>query len=114
MDRLQNVESELRNLPPSFADNPQGHVLGICSSFVRDIENYTNGTPPVSFPSISTPQSFLRDAAVCYSALEKGIKGTRPRFEITPSPPAAFNMLSSDTSQSSHAESGDRTLLPPA
>src|ERR1700738_5201770 len=76
---MRSVRSDLADLPTSFADDPQPHLLSLCGSFVQEITKYTNGQPahPPNQPT------FLREALRHYRALEKEIKRTRPQFEVT-------------------------------
>lgn len=77
---MRQVRSDLEDLPKSFMDNPQAHLLGLCNAFTQAIDSYTNGKP--NYPS-SQP-TFLQENVINYRALEKEIKRTRPHFEIPP------------------------------
>lgn len=77
---MRRFQSELANLPKSFADNPQAHLLSLCTAFIQDVDTYTNGKP--AYPP--TQPTFLRDCLEYYRDLEKDIKYTRPQFEIMP------------------------------
>jgi hypothetical protein len=96
-DKMKKVQSELGDLPQSFADNPQRNLLSLCSSFVQEIDKYTNGQP-IHPPNQPT---FLRDALRHYRGLEKEIKRTRPQFNVVPD--------DSQDSFSSDGESADGT-----
>jgi hypothetical protein len=77
-EQMRKVQSELDDLPTSFADNPQAHLLSLCAAFVGEIDSYTNGKPtyPPSQPT------FIREAMQHYRILEKEIKRTRPEFKV--------------------------------
>ena len=77
---MRKVQLDLVDLPQSFADDPQAHLLSLCTSFLRDIDNYTNGKP--TYPP--GQRTFLRDAFKYYRILERDIKLTRPQFQVAP------------------------------
>lgn len=77
------MNDDLERLPKSFADNPQPHLLRLCSEFIGKVEAYTSGNPGKVI--------FLRNARPIYSEFEEEIRGTRPAFTIDPvvAPPTA-------------------------
>ena len=79
-DKMRKVRSDLEDLPQSFLNNPQAHLLSLCTMFSQAIDNYTNGKP--SYPP--SRRTFLQDNLGYYRALEKSIKRTRPQFEVAP------------------------------
>ena len=41
---LRDVQENLDSLPPSFSDNPQAMLLGVCDAFFTEIDQHTNGS----------------------------------------------------------------------
>lgn len=72
--KLQVVQEALDALPLSFADNPQGKLLNLCSEFNACIGQYTIG-------SESCPD-FFQDLYDEFEKLAKEITSTRPKFEM--------------------------------
>lgn len=77
-DLGMNVQRDLTDLPKSFEDNPQAHLLDLCNRFLQDISSYMNGKPTSS----ASQPSFLKDSIQHYRLLERAIKSTRPQFEV--------------------------------
>jgi hypothetical protein len=80
VDKMREVQLDLASLPKSFADDPQAHLLSLCTGFVEDMDFYTNGKEN-SDPKKPT---FLHDALPHYSKLKDKVSHTRPKFEIAP------------------------------
>jgi hypothetical protein len=87
-EKKNKIDSELSFLPKSFADNPQGHLLNLCSAFVQEIENYTSGQASQNLEE----KVFLQDGRPHYESLKKKINLTKPQFAIVPSPPVILEM----------------------
>jgi hypothetical protein len=85
---MRTIGSELSFLPKSFADNPQGHLLNLCSAFVQEIENYTSGQASQNLED----KVFLQDGRPHYESLKKKINLTKPQFAIAPGPPVIPEM----------------------
>jgi hypothetical protein len=71
---LRDVQDNLDCLPPSFSDNPQAKLLGVCDAFFTAIDQHTNG-------SRKHPK-FLQVMHDGFWKLAKEIVATRPSFEI--------------------------------
>ena len=77
-DQIRNVQSELTNLPESFADDPQLRLISLCAAFVQEIDSYP----------------FIRDTFVKhYKTLEMDIKRTQLQFNILPLDPTPDEAL---------------------
>jgi len=72
--KLKIVDKDLNQLPESFQDNPQSRLLNLCSAFLTSVNKYTSGEPGKVI--------FLGDARPVYSAFEREIRDTRPKFTI--------------------------------
>lgn len=68
------VQENLNSLPQSFADNPQGKLLNLCSEFNSRIQQSTTGT--------GSHLTFLRSMQMEFLKLAKDINNTRPRIDI--------------------------------
>jgi hypothetical protein len=68
------VDDELKKLPESLSENPQGLLLKICQEFLNDVEAKTRRNP-------SYPQFFKRLYEIC-SNFQKNILGTELRFSV--------------------------------
>lgn len=77
---MRNVDTQLTSLPKSFADNPQAHLLRLCSAFIQEVDSYTNGKPNHN----PDDRTFLQEGQSHYQSLKALIEGTRPRFVICP------------------------------
>jgi len=77
---MKSVRGLLDNIPKSFADNPQANLLSLCTQFIKEVDDYTNGKPNDD----SKHSTFLRDALPFYRAFKSAINETRPLFKITP------------------------------
>jgi hypothetical protein len=86
---------ELTDLPASLDDNPQVHLLALCSKFLREIDEYTSGKPSYNPKN----RTFLRDVLKYYTALKYAIEKTRPEFDIEPLEVPVCQLLK-DTSSS--------------
>jgi len=75
---MKKINEKLDRLPESFANNPQPHLLSLCSAFITAVDAYTSGNPNSEPDQII----FLRDAVPIYSALEEEVRDTRPAFTI--------------------------------
>ena len=72
------VDEELRSLPESFSDNPQGKLLNLFAEFCACIKECTTG-------SDSQPE-FFEGLYEEFGKLANDITRTRPNFEILPKP----------------------------
>lgn len=75
---MRKVESDLSFLPKSFADNPQGHLLNLCSAFIQQVDIYTSGKANPN----PDDRTFLREGRPHYLSLQGEIGRTRPPFAI--------------------------------
>ncbi len=70
---MRKVQDDLDLLPHSFSDNPQAGLLALCSEFISETDEYTNGTP--------NHAAFFQELHDEFGKLAKEIIGTRPCFE---------------------------------
>lgn len=73
---MRKVQDDLDHLPQSFSDNPQAKLLSLCTDFISEIDQHTNGSP-------NNP-GFFQDLHGEFWKLRKKIMSTRLGFEITP------------------------------
>jgi hypothetical protein len=59
-------------------DNPQAHLLALCTAFLQDIDNYTNGKPQYD----PNQRAFLQDASSLYQYLKTEVNETKPDFIV--------------------------------
>jgi Dynamin central region len=78
VDKMRKVQRDFASLPKSFADDPQAHLLSLCTGFVQEMDFYTNGKEN----SDPRKPTFLHDALPHYFKLKDKISLTRPKFEI--------------------------------
>jgi hypothetical protein len=71
--KMRTVQDDLDLLPHSFDDNPQAGLLALCSEFISQTDEYTNGTP--------NHPSFFQELHEKFWKLSTEIIGTRPTFE---------------------------------
>ena len=99
-DQFKAIQSRLDDLPRDFEDNPQAHLLALCTAFLQDIDNYTNGRPQYD----PNQRAFLQDASSLYQYLKTEVNETKPDFIVgtsstqlpslirAPSPPAILQL----------------------
>ena len=75
---MKKVNKELTALPKSFAEQPQSHLLRLCSEFTKDVDDYASGKPNDD----PTQSTFLRGALPHYRMLMDKIISTRPKFDV--------------------------------
>ena len=73
---MRKVQDDLDLLPHSFSDNPQAGLLALCSEFISETDEYTNGTP--------NHAAFFQELHNEFAKLAKEIIATRPNFETAP------------------------------